>query len=187
MALSVADTAYMFDAAKKAGVPLMSASSLRYFDVAVEAIGDCKGIMGCDAFGPMGEEPTQPGLFWYGIHTVEMIVAAMGAGCAEVRAFRNENTDMLTLVWTDGRVASLHGLRKAHGNFGLVVHHKDGVRIADPAKSKKPYYAGLVEAIMRSLPAGVSGIPAEQTLEIIRIIEAANESRQTGRAVSLVR
>jgi predicted dehydrogenase len=185
MALSSVDAKYMFDTAKTAGVPLMSASSLRYFDVAVEAIGDGKGIVGCDAFGPMGEEPTQPGLFWYGIHTVEMIVAAMGTGCAEVRAYRNENTDMLTLIWADGRVASLHGVRKAHGKFGLVVHLADGVRIADPAKSQRPYYAGLVQAIMRSLPAGRSDIPAEQTLEIIRIIEAANQSRQTGQSVRI--
>jgi predicted dehydrogenase len=184
-ALNSVDAKYMFDAAAKANIPLMSASSLRYFDVAVEAIGDGNDIVGCDAYGPMGEEPTQPGLFWYGIHTIEMIVAAMGVGCAEVRAFKNENTDMVTFIWRDGRVASLHGVRNAHGKFGLTVQRKDDVRVADPAKSKKPYYAGLVEAIMRSLPAGKSDIPAEQTLEIIRMIEAANESRRSGRAVTL--
>lgn len=184
-ALNFADAKYMVDAAAKAGVPLMSASSLRYFDVAVEAIGDRKDIVGCDAYGPMGEEPTQPGLFWYGIHTVEMIVAAMGPGCGEVRVVKNENYDMVTMVWRDGRVASLHGVRNAHGKFGLTVHKKDDVRVADPAKSKKPYYAGLVEAIMGALPKGRSAIPAEETLEIIRIIEAANKSRQTGEVVKI--
>lgn len=185
MALSFADAAYMFETATSADVPLMSASSLRYWDVALEAIGDGQGITGCDIFGPLAEEPTQPGLFWYGIHTVEMLVTAMGIGCAEVRAFRNDNTDLITFVWRDGRVASLRGIRNGHSKFGMTFHRVNGPCFADPAQSKKPYYAGLLEAIMRSLPNGVSDIPAEQTLEIIRIIEAANQSRLAGQTVRL--
>jgi predicted dehydrogenase len=187
MTVSFTDAKYMFDKARSAGIALMSASSLRYWDVAMEAIGDRKGIVGCDIFGPMAEEPTQPGIFWYGVHTVEMLVTTMGMGCVEVRAFRNDDNDSITFIWADGRVASLRGLRNAHSKFGLTVHRADGPRFADPAHSKKPYYAGLLEAIMRSLPQGRSDVPAEETLEIIRIIEAANESRRTGQSVHLTR
>jgi predicted dehydrogenase len=187
MAVSYADAAYMFDKGRSAGVALMSASSLRYYDVAMEAISDGKGIIGCDVFGPLAEEPTQPGLFWYGVHLVEMVVAAMGVGCVQVQAFRNDDTDLITLLWDDGRVASFRGLRNAHSKFGMTVHRAEGPRFADPAHSKKPYYAGLLEAIMRSLPKNISDIPSEQTLEIIRIIEAANQSRLTGQSVRLSR
>jgi predicted dehydrogenase len=185
MTVSFGDAAYMFDKAKSLNVPLMSASSLRYWDVAMQAIGDGKGILSCDVFGPLPEEATQPGLFWYGIHAVEMLVAAMGVGCVEVRAFRNDNADLIIFLWRDGRVASLHGLRNAHGKFGLTVHRADGPRFADFAQSKKPYYAGLLEAIMRSLPLGRSDVPSEQTLEIIRIIESVNQSRRTCQSVRL--
>lgn len=183
MALSYADAAYMFDKARSAGVPLMSASSLRYWDVAMDAIGDGQGIIGCDVFGPLAEEPTQPGLFWYGVHSMEMLVAAMGVGCMQVQAFRNDDTDFITLLWNDDRVASFRGLRNAHSKFGMTVHRAEGPRFADPAHSKKPYYAGLLEAIMHSLPRNASAIPFEQTLEIIRIIEAANQSRRTNEKV----
>ena len=43
----------------------------------------------------------------------------------------------------------------------------------------------LLEAILRSLPNGKSDVAKEDTLEVVRIIEAANESRPTGAAVSI--
>ena len=43
----------------------------------------------------------------------------------------------------------------------------------------------MLEAILRSLPQGRSEVDPADTLEIVRLIEAANESRATGRSVSL--
>ena len=189
MALSSADAKYMFDAAKTAGVPLMSASSLRYFDVAVEAIGDGKGIVGCDAFGPMGEEPTQPGLFWYGIHTVEMIVAAMGTGCAEVRAYRNENTDMLTLIWADGRVAFVHAVcAGAHRQIraGLVVHLTDGMRIADAGQIAKAILCGIsCKRLCVHCRRENRTFPRSRRWRLFALSKPPIKSRQTGQSVRI--
>jgi len=183
LAVSLADAREIFRLADQAGVPVMSSSSLRYVEqLQSELAAGTADIVGCDAFGPMGEQPTQPGLFWYGIHTMEMIVAAMGAGCVEVRAVRNDGCDMVTLVWRDGRMACLRGLRGAHSRFGMIIHRRQGWRVVD-GDAGRPAYAGLLDAIMRSLPAGRSDVPAEQTLEIIRIIESANHSRLSGQPV----
>lgn len=183
-AVSVADAKHMLDEAARLRIPLMSSSALRYCDVFADAMKDRAEITACDIFGPMAEEPTQPGLFWYGIHTVEMLVSAMGVGCAEVAAMpRSADHDFIRFTWKDGRVASLRGLRNAHTLFGMTVHRRGGVTMAHSGQSGKPFYASLVEAIMRSLPAGRSDVPAEEMLEAIRIIEAANESRRTGHVV----
>lgn len=182
-AVSLADAREILRLAEDAGVPVMSSSSLRYAEqLQAELAAGTADIVGCDAFGPMSEQPTQPGLFWYGIHTMEMIVATMGVGCAEVRAVRNDGCDLITMIWQDGRMASLRGLRGAHSRFGMVVHRRNGWRAVD-GDAGRPAYAGLLAAVMRSLPQGRSDVPAEQTLEIVRIIEAANRSRLSGETV----
>jgi predicted dehydrogenase len=187
-AISSRDAVAIFDKAEEFGVPVMSCSALRYAQGLVEALasaGDKGAIVGCDVFGPMAEQPTQPGLFWYGVHMVEMMETVMGAGCKEVRATRNADADLITCIWEDGRMASIRGMRKGHSQFGLTIHREKGFQFVDGSSAKRSYYAGMLEAIMRSLPNGKSDVPEEQTLEIVRIMEAANESRQSGRAVEV--
>ena len=170
-------------------VPIMSASSLRYAPPLLDALGEesLGEIAGVDVFGPMPIEPTQGGLFWYGIHTVEMMSRVMGVGCREVRATKAEKHDAVAATWSDGRVATLHGLRDAHGKFGAVIHRKKGIQFVDAyaGGAKRSAYAAMLEAVMRSLPRGKSDVDPKATVEVIRLIEAANESRESGAAVKL--
>ncbi|HEX7008871.1 MAG TPA: Gfo/Idh/MocA family oxidoreductase [Phycisphaeraceae bacterium] len=182
---SLADAKRIADLAQQHGVTLMSCSALRFCDELQAALAQGQDdIVGCDVYGPMAEEPTQPGLFWYGIHTVEMIVAAMGVGCTRVWAVRNDQHDLITMQWADGRVASLHGLRGGHSRFGMVLHRKAGP-VHVNGSAGRPYYANLLRAAMESLPHGRSAVPLEQTLHIVQIIEAANAARQSGEPQSI--
>jgi predicted dehydrogenase len=184
-AVDLGEAREIVNLAQTNGVPLMSSSSLRYSEELAAALaGGRTGIVGCDVFGPMNEEATQPGLFWYGCHSVEMMVAIMGPGCREVRCVRNDGNDLLTATWADGRVASLRGLRGVHGKFGATIHRPDAAQYVD-ASAGKPAYAGLLEAILRSLPQGKSDVPAAEMLEVVAVIEAANQSRPTGQPVTL--
>lgn len=186
MATSAADAEAMFRLADQHGVPLMSSSSLRYAQNLADALaGRRDDIVGCDIFGPMSEEPAMPGLYWYGIHVVEMLVAIMGTGCVELQAFRNDGGDLVRLTYGDGRLASIRGLRNAHHHFGVTLHRKENFQFVDASGNAKPYYASLLEAILRSLPKGKSDVPREETLEVIHIIDAANRSRKDGSIVRL--
>lgn len=181
------EAAEIFRLAKSAGIAVMSASSLRYGD---EFAAHCKAkketLIGLDAYGPMSIEPTQGGLFWYGIHTVEMIVTALGANAVEVRAYQNDNHDTATITFADGRVATLHGVRNGHGSFGVVFHEAKGVTFCDAyGSSKVPPYALMLRDVLANLPQGKSGIPDAETLAIIRIIDACNESRVSGKPVKV--
>lgn len=180
LALSGDDAAAMFDLADRHGTVLMSSSALRFSDAFTTTAGDGQGIVGVDVFGPAPLEQTQPGLFWYGIHAVEMVVAAMGVGCVEASATATDAAETVTLRWGDGRVATVRGLRAASSAFGLTVHRAAGPSYADTTGSATPTAAGLLRAIMASLPRGVSAVPAAETLAVVRIVEAANRSRAAG-------
>lgn len=189
IAVSLADSSEIFRLAADAGVPLMSCSSLRYAEPLQQALSAAPEhlgpIVGCDVFGPMAIQPTQPGLFWYGVHCIEMINRILGTGCVEVKATANDDCDLMTAVWSDGRMASFRGTRNGHHKFGVVLHGEKGPQYVDPSAGKTTYYTCLLHAILRTLPAGKSDIKPEDTLEIVRIIEAANESRATGKAVKI--
>ena len=185
-ALSTADAEAMVDLAAREGFPLMSCSSLRFSETFQEALGDdAQGeLVGVDAFGPMAIEPTQPGWFWYGCHAVEMIVAAMGPGCRRVQGFSNDDFDVLIAEWSDGRVATVRGIRRGHHSFGVTLHREQGARFVD-AYAGRPPYADMLEAILGSLPHGKSAVPADEMLLAVRLMEAGNTSREAGTVVTL--
>jgi len=186
-ALSAADARAMLSLASEHGVPLMSCSALRYADPFQAALrDDTHGrVVAVSAMGPMAIEPTQPGYFWYGIHAFEMIVSAMGPGCVRVTATVCGDHDLVHAQWPDGRVATYHGFHCAHKSFLTIVHRESAAQMVHASGAARPYYASLLEAILTSLPSGRSDVPAEEMLEVIRLIEAANESRRTGGAIGL--
>lgn len=187
LAVTSSDAKEMFKLADQHSVPMMSCSSLRYAQTLEAALADnaLGKIVGVDVFGPMNIEPTQGGLFWYGIHSVEIVNRVMGNGCKEVKATTTDNHDVVTATYGDGRVASVHGLRHAHSKFGATIHREKGFQTVDCAAGKRSWYATMLDAIMRSLPKGKADIDPATTLEVIRLIEAANESRGSGQTVKL--
>lgn len=173
--------------AAESNIPIMSASALRYAEGLSEVLADDeKGdIFGFDSYGPMAIQPTQPGLFWYGIHTVEMLFATLGKGCKHVTTTTNDDHDLAVGVWEDGRVGTVRGNRKGNTAFGALVHREKGTQFVDVYAHDKPYYASMLERIMPMFTTGKTPIDPEETLQIIRFIEAANESRETGKTVAL--
>lgn len=186
-ALTSADAREIASIARGSGVPLMSCSAVRYAEGLTAELeeGGKESIFGMDCYGPAALQPTQPGLFWYGIHTVDMLYEAMGRGCIQVTASSNEDHEFVVGLWKDGRIGTIRGNRKGNGQFGALIHRDSGTRTVDVYAHKKPYYASLMERIMKMFQTGEPSIELEETLEIIRFIEAANESRETGKTVVL--
>jgi predicted dehydrogenase len=182
LAVSVEDAEAIVRLANMEKVPVMSCSSLRYSDDLVKAVGGKReDVLGCDTFGPLSEVPTQPGLFFYGVHAVDMLVSVMGHGATDVAATHTEQGDVLSLAWPGGRIGSVRLAKEGHGKYGATLHRKGGAQYVDASASKRPAYASMLEAILRSLPQGKSDVPADEMLDTVRIIEAANRARRTRR------
>lgn len=184
-ATTLTDAERIVEVANRHSVPLMTCSSLRYYPNLQEALASTSPLTGFDAFGPMSLEPTQPGLFWYGIHTVEMLYAAFGRGCAELNAVTTEQYEFVTARWQDGRIGTVRGNRDGNTTFGALLHTPTASRHVDASAGSKPGYAGLLEAVLPFFRTGHSPVSIEDSLEIVAFIEAANRSRATGESVQL--
>lgn len=186
-ATSIHDAEAIVELAAAHGVTLMSSSSLRYAEGLEEllAIEDEGAIEGVDCACPLPLEETQPGLFWYGIHGVEMLYRVLGPGCVSVQATTTGLHEVIAGVWRNGRIGTLRGERAGLGRFGVTVHRQQRSRFNDLSAHPKPYYASLLEQVMTMFRTGVTTLPIDETLEIVRFIEAANRSCESGAAVRL--
>ncbi len=185
IALNIADALEIYRLAEEANVPVMSCSSLRFADEFVKLLQTYQGsVESCEVFGPMAEVTGVPGVFWYGVHSFEMIVAAMGLGCRQVQAIRDGAYDTFVLSYADGRQALVRGFRKGHQTFGALIHGPKSFE-AVRAGAARPLYASLLEAIMGSLPKGRSAVPQDETFEVVRLMTAANKSVESMRPVKM--
>ncbi|MGG1575260.1 Gfo/Idh/MocA family protein, partial [Fictibacillus sp. NRS-1165] len=185
LACSSADARRIFDLAQQYNVPVSSSSSLRFSEELQQAAMDQGSIIGADTYGPMKIEPPLPGLFWYGIHSIEMLFTVMGTGCRQVGCTVNNDHDVIVGKWADGRIGTVRGNRTGNHQFGALVHRRSGTAFVDCQKGTKPHYASLLEEVMKMFTTGESPVGMDESMEVIRFIEAANESRQTGKTVLL--
>lgn len=169
MAASLADAMEIFRLAKEKNVPCFSSSSLRFgSEVQAARAGKTFGkVRGCTAWSPLNIEPHHPDLFWYGIHGVEILFTVMGPGCDEVTRVSPER---VLGVWKDGR----RGTFFAKKGYGATVEGENG----SGKIGKYEGYTPLVVEIVKFFKTGKPPVSAEETLEIMAFMEAADESKR---------
>lgn len=173
--------------ARRYQTPVFTCSSLRYAGALQVALADDSTgkVIGADFHGPLPLEPTQPGFFWYGIHTVEMLYATFGPGCMRLRVTSTADFDTVTAIWRDGRIGGIRGMRVGKHTFGGIIYRERGNQAIDVSAGVRADI-GLTSAILRFCRDFVPPVALEDSLEIVRFIEAANESRaQSGRDITL--
>ncbi|MGZ9587154.1 Gfo/Idh/MocA family protein [Paenibacillus marinisediminis] len=186
-ALSVDVAARMIHTANQYHIPLMSSSALRYTDVLVEALNSSTDpIDSVDVYGPIPSMDGVPGWFWYGIHSVELMHAVMGAGCSTVQATPTPDGAHVLIRWEDGRCASIRGLLNG-SSFGAVIHRHMASQQVDISTMRKPFYASLLEQVVTMFQTGQTPLPVSHTLEVIGCLEAIHESLRTGQPAHIAK
>ncbi len=181
---SLPDVIAIYDLARRHKVPCFSSSSLRFSGSVQElktnaALGR---IVGAVTWGPCSYQEGTPDMFFYGIHGVEALFTLMGTGCETVTRVQATDADVLTGVWSDGRVGTYRGLRRHKEDFGAVAF---GTKAIVPA-ARSDGYEELCQEIGKFFKTRQSPVAAEETIEIFAFMEAADESkRQGGKPVSL--
>ena len=174
---SLKDALEIFRLAKQAGVPVFSASSLRY-GKATQAVrnGSIGKVARAETSSPCHLEKTHPDLFWYGIHGVESLFTVMGTGCESVkRGTTGDGLIEVTGTWKGGRVGIYRENPKGY----------DGTAKGEKGESPVGAYDGyhpLVAEVVKFFRTGTAPVPPEETVEILAFMEAADESKRLGGA-----
>lgn len=190
---SVRDAQELARLARETGTPVFSSSSLRYNDdvVAIRRDPRMQEVLGAITWGPAPTEPHHPDLFWYGIHSVEMLYTFMGPGCERVSRTHTAGADVVVGHWKDGRIGVVRGNRESPSTYGQVVYGRKTILTAperDPAAQpvKRSSYYGLVKEVVQFFQTGKSPVPIDETLEIMAFMEAADVSKsRNGAPVAL--
>jgi predicted dehydrogenase len=152
-----------------------SASSLRFApevtEMNREALGEIRAI---DAFGPGQLHPLMEGLFYYGVHAIEMVDAIWGPGVKRVSAIHLPDRDLLDLDYHDGRYARLRMERKGSYDFGATVHGEKS--ILQFKVDFTPVYMRLIQGMTRFFEGGPAPVDLRDLVENVAVMEAGNAS-----------
>ncbi len=165
---------------RETGTPFFSASSLRFFPgiTKLKNQEEYGRIIAVDAYSPAALEPHHTDLYWYGIHGVETLYALMGPGCKQVSRIFNEDGEVVTGLWEDGRISTFRGIRKGTHPYGARIVTDKGIYISDPINSS--LYRSLLVEVVEFLKGGESPLSIDEMEEVFRFMTAAQESSDQG-------
>jgi predicted dehydrogenase len=170
---------------RESGTPFFSASSLRFQPElnVLRASPELGGVVGASAHGPCPIQTYVPDLFWYGIHTVEMLYTLMGPGVETVTRVHTPDADVVTGRWKDGRLGVMRGHRTGPQTYGAVAYGQKTILSFGapppnaPQERLQPAYPALLDATLAFFRSGVPPVTPEETLEIMAFMEAADLSK----------
>jgi predicted dehydrogenase len=185
LAASLEDVHRIVQLSRQTRTPFFSASSVRFHPEiprlrSYPGVGKVTRVRASYLLNPI---PFHPDLFYYGIHGVEALYAVMGRGCVSVERRIEEDADVTTCRWKDGRIGVYHGLPKANpGQPLLTVTGTDGATSISGSGGNE----SLVRAISEFFHTGRSPVNVAETIEIFEFMTAAQLSKErNGRQVSL--
>jgi predicted dehydrogenase len=165
--------------ARKTGAGCYSASSLRFATeiprLDRKKLGQLHAI---DAYGPGELNPDMEGLFFYGVHTIEMVDAIWGPGVARVRCETSADRDLVDLQYKDGRHAHLRLERKGAYEFGATLHGSKGVESFKVDFAE--VYNNLIRGMTRFFETGIAPVAINDILENVAVMSAGNLSMAGG-------
>lgn len=179
LATSTQEAAEILRLADQTGTPVLSCSSLRFAAGIPEPLEPGEELVSCESFGPAAVFPDYPGLFWYGVHGIDMLFSWMGAGCKRLQAITYPQMDVVVGEWEDGRMGVYRGTRFAANAFGCLLHTNRGAAFRQ-AGDTPPFYYLLLREVLDFFLTGVQKVSVEEMFAVIAFIEAAHQSMQSG-------
>ena len=171
--------------ARRLNVPVTSFSTVPTypsFETFRRAVGAAGGSAAVASFGPCDLNSEYGGVFFYGIHQVDLLLTLLGADVRAVGVSRAPagGAAVANLFWKDGRAAAMHCLPSHATGFQLSAATEAGNISAKLVGRGNPYLAG-VRRFCRMFKTGREPVGHERILAPVAVLEAMQKSVRTGK------
>lgn len=169
---------------RETGTPCFSASALRF----ARELGELREAVGDPAHARLAAFTGPGDWVHYGIHVVEAAVALFGGEIESVQNLGRGNTNLVHLRYTSGLDVQIHVSPDYAPGFDCAIRTAEGAhhrRIADAHW----FYRSLLDAVVEMAATAITAesreppVPLEETLAIMRVLDAAERSKEGGGAV----
>jgi predicted dehydrogenase len=164
--------------ARKQGTRWWSSSSLRHVPAMREACAAVPKPTTAAMFGPLGKAPAGSSIVWYGVHAFEMIEAALGRGARTICTRRDALGAVIVVEYPDRRRGIVE-LTEGSWIYGGYLRSLEAVRhfVADLTRA----YTEQLLAVREFFRGGPPPVSAEESLEIMAMLDAAERSLESGK------
>ncbi|MDY7010388.1 MAG: Gfo/Idh/MocA family oxidoreductase [Planctomycetota bacterium] len=170
---------------RRAKVPVTSFSTMLMqksfadFRRAVNRGGEVRAVAG---IGPCDVDSKYGGIFFYGVHQVEMLVEAFGTDVSDVNVARipKQKNAVATLFFRSGLVVTMHCLVGSDAGFQISVIEDSGP-VARKMTSDADSYLTGVRTFCRMFRTGKEPLDHKRILAPVAILEAMEKSVRTGK------
>ena len=173
--------------AEELGVPVCSFSVLpkqASFMEAQKAIGKLGKIVAVVSTGPCDIRSKYGGVFFYGIHQLDMILRVVGYDVGHAQINRGKGNHTATLFYTTGAIATMNLLGEGRPAFHLSVVGEKGRFDGEIAMDANSYLRGA-QSFVHMFKTGETDETAQTMLTPVAVLEALEKSISLKRRVKV--
>lgn len=172
------EMAEIFTLSDQYGIAVMTSSSLRFSAAILTAKAQlvklAKPVTKIILTGPMPIERGIPGMFWYGIHLIEMLLTLL-PGHYEVKSVKEKGETLQIMCQSQQLTVEFNGDLTGAGSFSGKLETATEVIDFKQEADSQPLYSYLVEEMLDFFNTGKSKVSQEQTSQVISLVERIND------------
>ncbi|NLW85772.1 MAG: Gfo/Idh/MocA family oxidoreductase [Planctomycetes bacterium] len=173
--------------AKKAGAPITSFSVLPHqksFARFVKKLPTLGNILAAGTYGASDLESPYGGVFFYGIHQIDMALIAFGYNVKSVVISKNGNGNTGQLFYDDGKIVTVDLITKGAPGFGIRALGEKGM-LASPIPMDPNAYLTGIRTFTKMFRTGKEPVKHEHMLKPVLVLEALERSVASGKVESV--
>jgi len=143
-------------------------------------------IISAATYGPCDLKSQWGGVFFYGIHQVDMALHAFGFDVKAALITKNEPNATGQLFYPSGLIVTMNLIKEGCHKFGIGAVGAEGASNVAVKYDKDPYLHG-VQTSTRMFKTGEEPLTHEQMLRPIQVLEALEKSVKSGKVEKVIK